>query len=108
MLADAPLQEQKQMLGERLFPLIRAMYSDLAGKITGMLLEIDNAELLHMLEHHESLKSKVSQSFLIGRNEKQLSDILNNNIQITANCLQKHLFLLLGGGSRCCAPSTSS
>ena len=36
------------------------MYPDLAGKITGMLLEIDNAELLHMLEDHNSLKGKVS------------------------------------------------
>merc|ERR1719438_71456 len=45
MLAAAPPQEQKQMLGERLFPLIQRMYPDLAGKITGMLLEIDNAEL---------------------------------------------------------------
>lgn len=60
MLADAPLHEQKQMLGERLFPLIQRMYPELAGKITGMLLEIDNSELLHMLEHHESLKAKVS------------------------------------------------
>ena len=59
MLAAAPPQEQKQMLGERLFPLIQSMYPDLAGKITGMLLEIDNSELLHMLESRESLKAKV-------------------------------------------------
>uniref|UniRef100_A0AAX7SY95 Polyadenylate-binding protein n=1 Tax=Astatotilapia calliptera TaxID=8154 RepID=A0AAX7SY95_ASTCA len=59
MLAAAPPQEQKQMLGERLFPLIQAMHANLAGKITGMLLEIDNSELLHMLESHESLRSKV-------------------------------------------------
>ena len=59
MLAAAPPQEQKQMLGERLFPLIQRMYPDMAGKITGMLLEIDNAELLHMLEDGNSLKSKV-------------------------------------------------
>lgn len=59
MLADAAPQEQKQMLGERLFPLIHMMYPDLAGKITGMLLEIDNSELLHMLESRESLKAKV-------------------------------------------------
>jgi polyadenylate-binding protein len=59
MLASAPPQEQKQMLGERLFPLIQNMYPELAGKITGMLLEIDNSELVHMLEHQESLKSKV-------------------------------------------------
>merc|ERR1712203_648471 len=55
MLAAAPPQEQKQMLGERLFPLIQNMYPELAGKITGMLLEIDNSELVHMLEH-KSLK----------------------------------------------------
>ena len=59
MLAAAPPQEQKQMLGERIFPLIQSMYPDLAGKITGMLLEIDNSELVHMLEHQESLKGKV-------------------------------------------------
>jgi hypothetical protein len=47
------------MLGERLFPLIQGMQPDLAGKITGMLLEIDNTELLHMLESRESLKAKV-------------------------------------------------
>lgn len=65
MLAAADTQEQKQMLGERLFPLIARMYSDLAGKITGMLLEIDNSELLHMLEHHESLKAKVEEAVAV-------------------------------------------
>lgn len=65
MLAAAPPQEQKQMLGERLFPLIQRMFPDLAGKITGMLLEIDNSELLHMLEHHESLKGKVEEAVAV-------------------------------------------
>ncbi|XP_072402672.1 polyadenylate-binding protein 4-like isoform X1 [Diabrotica undecimpunctata] len=65
MLAAAPPQEQKQMLGERLFPLIQRMYADMAGKITGMLLEIDNTELLHMLEHQESLKNKVEEAVAV-------------------------------------------
>lgn len=65
MLAAAPPQEQKQMLGERLFPLIQRMYPDLAGKITGMLLEIDNSELLHMLESNESLKAKVDEAVAV-------------------------------------------
>lgn len=65
MLAAATQQEQKQMLGERLFPLIRNMHAELAGKITGMLLEIDNSELLHMLEHHESLKAKVEEAIAV-------------------------------------------
>uniref|UniRef100_A0A2K5DG66 Polyadenylate-binding protein n=1 Tax=Aotus nancymaae TaxID=37293 RepID=A0A2K5DG66_AOTNA len=62
MLASAPPQEQKQMLGEWLFPLIQAMHPSLAGKITGMLLEIDNSELLHTLESPESLRSKVDEA----------------------------------------------
>ncbi|XP_008314455.1 polyadenylate-binding protein 4 [Cynoglossus semilaevis] len=65
MLAAAPPHEQKQMLGERLFPLIQAMHANLAGKITGMLLEIDNSELLHMLESHESLRSKVEEAVAV-------------------------------------------
>jgi len=65
MLAAALPAEQKQMLGERLFTLIQRMYSDLAGKITGMLLEIDNSELIHMLEHTDSLKSKVEEAVAV-------------------------------------------
>lgn len=65
MLANAPPQEQKQMLGERLFPLVHDMFPNLAGKITGMLLEIDNAELLHMLESQNSLKAKIDEAVAV-------------------------------------------
>uniref|UniRef100_A0A3Q2XPN8 Polyadenylate-binding protein n=1 Tax=Hippocampus comes TaxID=109280 RepID=A0A3Q2XPN8_HIPCM len=65
VLASAPPLEQKQMLGECLFPLIQSMHQDLAGKITGMLLEIDNSELLHMLESPESLTSKVDEAVAV-------------------------------------------
>ena len=65
MLAQAPPSEQKQMLGERLFPLIQGLFPDMAGKITGMLLEIDNSELVHMLEHKESLSSMVEEAVAV-------------------------------------------
>ncbi|XP_064296315.1 polyadenylate-binding protein 1-like [Phalacrocorax carbo] len=65
MLASAPPQQQKQMLGERLFPLIQSMHPTLAGKITGMLLEMDNSELLYMLESPESLRSKVDKAVAV-------------------------------------------
>ncbi|KAM4603196.1 embryonic polyadenylate-binding protein isoform 2-T2 [Discoglossus pictus] len=65
MLAAALPQEQKQLLGERLYPLIHSMHPGLAGKITGMLLEIDNCELLHMLESPESLHSKVEEAVAV-------------------------------------------
>ncbi|XP_028406076.1 polyadenylate-binding protein 4-like [Dendronephthya gigantea] len=62
VLAQASAADQKQMLGERLFPLIQTTHPDLAGKITGMLLEIDNAELLHMLEFRDALSAKVDEA----------------------------------------------
>ncbi|XP_062283851.1 polyadenylate-binding protein 1-like isoform X2 [Scomber scombrus] len=65
MLAAAPLMDQKQLLGERLYPLIHTHHPNLAGKITGMLLEIDNSELLHMLESPESLHSKVDEAIAV-------------------------------------------
>ncbi|XP_017264865.1 embryonic polyadenylate-binding protein B-like isoform X2 [Kryptolebias marmoratus] len=65
VLAAAPLMDQKQLLGERLYPLIHALHPNLAGKITGMLLEIDNSELLHMLESPESLNSKVDEAIAV-------------------------------------------
>merc|ERR1719409_1483109 len=38
-LASAPPEQQKQILGERLFPMIHSSYPQHAGKITGMLLK---------------------------------------------------------------------
>uniref|UniRef100_A0A8C5N9F0 Polyadenylate-binding protein n=1 Tax=Gouania willdenowi TaxID=441366 RepID=A0A8C5N9F0_GOUWI len=65
VLAAAPLKDQKQILGERLYPRIHAIHPNLAGKITGMLLEIDNSELLHMLETPECLHSKVDEAIAV-------------------------------------------
>lgn len=45
-LSALPAANQKQMLGEAIYPKIAAMQPELAGKITGMLLEMDNSELL--------------------------------------------------------------
>jgi polyadenylate-binding protein len=61
-LAAATPEAQKSMLGERLFPMIFERQGDLAGKITGMLLEIDNGELLHLLESPESLDVRVNEA----------------------------------------------
>ena len=47
-LGAAPPAQQKQMLGEALYPKIHEQQPELAGKITGMLLEMDNAELLEL------------------------------------------------------------
>lgn len=47
-ISMAPEHQQKQLLGEALYPKIQKMQPELAGKITGMLLEMDNSELLSL------------------------------------------------------------
>ena len=64
-LAAAPPEQQKQLLGERLFPLISAVEPQLAGKITGMLLEMDNGELLNLLESPEALNAKIMEAISV-------------------------------------------
>jgi len=65
MLAAALAPEQKQMLGERLYPMVRDYSPTLCGKITGMLLEMDNSDLLHMLEDKASLKEKMDEALAV-------------------------------------------
>ncbi|XP_073286330.1 polyadenylate-binding protein 7-like [Primulina huaijiensis] len=62
LLAAAPPEQQKQMLGERLYPLVVQLKPALAAKITGMLLEMDNSEILLLLESLESLAAKVEEA----------------------------------------------
>ena len=61
-LAAAPPEQQKQLLGDCLFPLISQVQPALAGKITGMLLEMDNGELLNLLESPEALNAKITEA----------------------------------------------
>lgn len=64
-LANADPAEQKNMIGERLYPLIYQHQDKLAGKITGMLLEMDNSELLNLIESPDALVSKISEALAV-------------------------------------------
>ncbi|XP_069785645.1 E3 ubiquitin/ISG15 ligase TRIM25-like [Narcine bancroftii] len=77
-------QEQKQILGERLFKLIQILYPSLAGKITGMLLELENSELLQYLECSESLCSKVNEAVEVLQRHQAQKDLLQRTNMVTA------------------------
>ncbi|KLU88338.1 polyadenylate-binding protein [Magnaporthiopsis poae ATCC 64411] len=57
--------QQKQILGEVIFPKIQAIHPELAGKITGMLLEMENAELVALIENEGSLRAKVDEALAV-------------------------------------------
>merc|ERR1712113_764221 len=69
-LAAAPPSVQKQMIGEKLFPAIAKFQPELAGKITGMMLEMDNSELLILLESDAQLKHKVDEAMNVLQTQK--------------------------------------
>merc|ERR1719258_192309 len=64
-LAAAPPAVQKQMIGEKLFPAIAKIQPEMAGKVTGMMLEMDNSELLMLLESEQQLRSKVNEALQV-------------------------------------------
>lgn len=55
------------MLGEQLYPLVEQIAPENARKITGMLLEMDQTEVLHLIEFPDSLKMKVDEALKVLR-----------------------------------------
>ena len=57
-----PTVERKNILGEQLYKLISASNPSQAGKITGMLLELDTSEVLHLIGTPAVLTDRVSEA----------------------------------------------
>lgn len=67
------------MLGENLYPLVEQLEGEAAAKVTGMLLEMDQTEVLHLLESPEALKAKVAEAMEVLRNVSQQQQAASNS-----------------------------
>jgi len=65
-LAAFPPEEQKNILGEQIFPLILKSHPDLAGKITGMFLDsLPIDEIISLIDNPTVLKNKIEEAIKI-------------------------------------------
>lgn len=74
VLSQLAPSEQKRALGDRLYPQVAKLQPNLAGKITGMILESSYPEeILHLIENIEALTEKVNEALRVlkDHNEKQ-------------------------------------
>ncbi|GJY45582.1 polyadenylate-binding protein 2-like protein, partial [Tanacetum coccineum] len=61
-LCDAPLYQHKKMLGEILYPLVDQLEHEHVAKVTGLILEMDTTEVLHLLESPTELRLMVAET----------------------------------------------
>ena len=73
-LAQADPDSQRMIIGEALYPLVEALEPQSAAKVTGMLLEMDQSEVLHLIEDKGALSSKVSEAISVLRQAGQAPD----------------------------------
>ncbi|KAI7731087.1 hypothetical protein M8C21_001266 [Ambrosia artemisiifolia] len=79
------------MLGENLYPLVDELEHENAAKVTGMLLEMDQTEVLHLLESPDALKSKVSEAMEVLKNVQQQANSSSTTAQLGALSLKDTL-----------------
>ncbi|PWA70359.1 poly(A) binding protein 2 [Artemisia annua] len=87
-LANAPPEQQRTMLGENLYTLVNQLEHKHAAKVTGMLLEMDQTEVLHLLESPDALKLKVAEAMDVLRNVQQAN---STSAQLASLSLNENL-----------------
>ncbi|KAK1358896.1 Polyadenylate-binding protein [Heracleum sosnowskyi] len=71
LLRNSSPADQRMLLGENLYPLVEMLEPQLAAKVTGMLLEMDQTEVLHLLESPRALQAKVAEALEVLRTVTQ-------------------------------------
>merc|ERR1712087_688395 len=68
MLQNKQPAEKKRMIGECLYVKIQVVEQRWAGKVTGMLLQMDNSELLVLVSDPSALINKVDEALAVLKN----------------------------------------
>lgn len=76
-LASLSTEQQKRVIGDRLYVLVAARQPEYAAKITGMLLEMENSELVELLEQADQLTVKVNEALDVLRQHNIISSAGN-------------------------------
>ncbi|KAF7260808.1 hypothetical protein EG68_02027 [Paragonimus skrjabini miyazakii] len=84
-LAQLSEEDQKRTLGERLFPLVQEIYPTLAQKLTGMMLGMDNAEVINLLESKESLRAKLDEGISVLKSSRNLPPDLIEEANVSSD-----------------------
>ncbi|ESR34459.1 hypothetical protein CICLE_v10007158mg, partial [Citrus x clementina] len=93
-LANASPEQRRTLPGESLYPLIEQLERDAAAeKVTGMLLEMHQTEVLHLLESPEAFKAKVAEAMEVLRSVAQ-QQANNPADQLASLSLNDNLFFL--------------
>jgi polyadenylate-binding protein len=64
-LAQADPEQQKMILGERLYPLVNRIQPQWSSKITGMLLQMEISEILHLIESPDNLAESIREAMSV-------------------------------------------
>ncbi|CAA2965388.1 polyadenylate-binding 2-like [Olea europaea subsp. europaea] len=84
-LANSTPEQQRTMLGENLYPLVDQLEHEHAAKVTGMLLEMDQTEVLHLLESPDALKAKVAEAMEVLGNVQQANSPADQLASLSLN-----------------------
>jgi polyadenylate-binding protein len=79
-LAQASPDQQRIIIGEALYPLVEAVEPAAAAKVTGMLLEMDQSEVLHLIEDQGALNAKVAEAMHVLRAAGQAPEQVPANV----------------------------
>ncbi|CAF1087897.1 unnamed protein product [Brachionus calyciflorus] len=76
MSENDDLEDQKEILREKLHPLVKEIHPEWVDQIIDILLELDNEEIINLIERHDFLEARVEEALVVVEqieNDKQNS-----------------------------------